>query len=283
MLGRNSLVSWVVKQARGYCIYCGGTPLSHEHMFANWLRDYIPREMEHHKAQFTVTFPDKSESATILKTGDPYARRLRCVCLGCNTGWMSKLQQDVKPYLIPMLTGEAASLGRKAQKLISAWIVMTMMTAEFIDKSMVAVPQVERGYLREFLRPPKTWRIWIGSISGSGTRHRYWHNAMALTDKKVEGSALYASAPSNTQTSAICLGEHLFIYAMSSQVATHLIRRWTFPRVLRGRLRQIWPAAAASVRWPPGEPLTEIEMRYVANKLYRNTVRAAQKAASLSD
>lgn len=229
------------KQPHGICIYCGSTGLSKEHLYADWLKNYIPRELSEHKVQVTVAFPHTSQSEITRRTGDPHVRKLRRVCLSCNQGWMSDLQQSAKPHLVPILSGDSTTLNRKGQKIVSAWAAMTAMTAEYLKKEHVAVSQADRDHLRTHGVPPKSWRIWIASISGSGLKHHYWHNAMALTDQKVQGAALHAAHPSNTQTSTIGFGEHLLVYAMSTQVgaANGIIRRWTFPPALRGCLRQI--------------------------------------------
>jgi hypothetical protein len=192
---------------------------------------------------------------------------------------MSTLQQAAKPHLVPMLEGKSVVLNRKAQKTVGAWVAMTAMTAEFLNEEMVTVPQVERDHLRETSQTPRTWRIWIGRYQREQLAKRYWHNVMALTNEKVEGAALYAPCPSNTQTTAICLGDHLFIYAMSSEIAGNLIRRWRFPVGLRLCLNQIFPAAAATVRWPPSRPLTSIDADFISNQFYNRVVREARKAA----
>lgn len=262
-----------------FCIYCGGPGLSKEHIFADWLRAYVPRELSEHRAEFTVMFPHKTEKTLERRTGDTHARRLRRVCLACNRGWMSSLQEAAKPYLVPMLEGRQVSLHRRAQKAVAGWIAMTAMTAEYLNEEMVSISQEQRDYLRETSQAPRHWRIWIGKYRRGQGKKRFWHNAMALTREKVQGNALYARAPSNTQTTSICLGDHLFIYAMSSEVAWNLIRRWRFPAGIGPSLRQIYPSAAASAEWPPGRELTFEEVDFVSDQFYNRVVREARKAA----
>ena len=265
-----------------FCIYCGGAGLTHEHLFADWLRAYIPRELSEHRSESVIAFPHKTNRTLKRQTGDTHARRLRRVCETCKLGWMSDLQEAAKPYLVPMLEGKSISLNRKAQKIVAAWVAMTTMTAEYLDDKMVAVPQSERDYLRETSQAPKTWRIWIARYNGAKSPKRLWHNAMALTDQKVEGAALYAPAPSNTQTTAISLGDHLFIYVMSSEIAWNLIRRWRLPPTVSSLFRQICPAAAAKVVWPPGRPLTFPEADFIADQFFNRLLRSARKAVLLT-
>jgi hypothetical protein len=269
----------IMPKPQKFCIYCGGSGLSKEHVFADWLREYIPRELSEHRTEFTVAFPHKTEKVLERRTGDAHARRLRRVCLVCNNGWMSRLQEAAKPYLIPMLEGRPTSLNRKAQKIVATWAAMTTMTADFLREEMAAIPQEERNYLRETSKAPKHWRIWISAYQRGHGRKRFWHNVLALTDQEVDRAAMYARAPSNTQTTSICLGEHLFIHIMSSEVAGNLIRRWRFPRVVAPLMRQICPAAAAAVTWPPDRPLTFVEADFIANQFFNRIVREGRKAS----
>lgn len=268
-------------QFQRFCIYCGGSGLTQEHLYADWLRKYIPRELPQHLMSSTVSFPHKSETIIQRKTGDTHSRRLRRVCLACNRGWMSQLQQAAMPHVIPMLEGRPTSLNRAAQKIVSAWVAMTVMTAEYANETMVAVPQCERDYLRVTRKPPKTWRIWIGHYSRSHMTQRYWHSALALTDQEVERVTLYVPHPPNTQTTAICFGEHLFVYVMSSDVALArgLIRRWRFPVSSRASLRQIWPSAAAAIAWPLGPPLSGAQVSFIAEDFYKRVERSGYIAS----
>jgi hypothetical protein len=268
-----------MSKPQGHCIYCGGTGLSKEHIFADWLRKYVPRELSEHRVEFTITYPHKTEKALERRTGDTHARRLRRVCVACNGGWMSDLQEAAKPYLVPMLEGKRVSLHRKAQKIVAAWAAMTAMTAEYLNEQMVAVPQSDRDHLRKTSQVPKYWRIWIGRYERSGGKKRFWHNAMALTEQKVEGAAIFAPSPSNSQTTAMCLGDHLFIYIMNSEVAWNLVRRWHIPRSVSPLLSQIFPAAAPTVVWPPGRPLTFRETDFVSDQFYNLILREARKAS----
>lgn len=267
-----------------FCIYCGGAGLTKEHLYADWLREYIPRELDEHRTASTITFPHKSETKVRHQTGDTHAKRLRRVCLKCNGGWMSDLQQVAKPHLVPMLEGRRTALSRNAQKIIAAWATMTAMTAEFVDDEMVAVPQIERDYLRETHLPPRSWRIWIGRYARSGMAKRYWHNVMALTDQKIERSALYLPHPSNTQTTTICFGENLVVYLMSSEVelARSIIRRWSFPGNAAPAMSQIWPAKSKPAIWPGAGTLSATGLDYIANDFYRRVERSMYKASSLA-
>lgn len=152
------------KKEPGRCIFCQGFGLSKEHIFADWLRDYIPRQMLEHKTRKAHVHPLKGTQASVeRRTGDPHSRRIRCVCQTCNNEWMSRLQEQARPFLVPMLIGETTSLHRRSQTTLAAWITVMVMVSEFVDRDMVAVSQAERAFVHERQKAPNHWRIWIGA------------------------------------------------------------------------------------------------------------------------
>ena len=55
-----------------FCIFCGGTPLSREHIWADWLRRYIPKNLAYHHSGRAILNPDRSlDKATQKYSGDP--------------------------------------------------------------------------------------------------------------------------------------------------------------------------------------------------------------------
>jgi hypothetical protein len=74
----------------------------------------------------------------------------------------------------------------------------------------------------------------------------------------------------NTQTTMICVGNHLAIYVMSSSVDSgqSLIRKWRMHPLVAPGFRQIWPAAAGAIRWPPESVLTPYAVYVTANVFF---------------
>ncbi len=127
---------------------------------------------------------------------------------------------------------------------------MTVMTAEFAAKDKIAVPYADREFLRLNQKPPSHWRIWIGAQQ----RHyhaMFSHNVLSFTTKEKPEVPFVDGVPaSNTQTTTICLGQHLLIYAMSSPIGRSIIRRWQIPNPIAGAVTQIWPVKFTRVDWP---------------------------------
>jgi hypothetical protein len=182
---------------------------------------------------------------------------------------MSRLQETAKPFLVPMLVGHSTSLHRRGQAVVAAWSAMMVMVAEHVHQEMVAIPLSERAYLRDHLVAPH-WRIWIGRHSRRD-HPLFTHRTLTFTALKEEFERLRGSTAhidSNTQTSTICLGEHLLIHVMSSEVAWNIIRRWNLPPQIGADLTQIWPVKTGNVSWPPSRALTDAGISLIANEFF---------------
>ena len=150
----------------GQCIFCGTTAkLTHEHVRPDWLKKHLPKTKVNYDAgHLTVNRPGTPH---VLKSktvgGDPLSRRVKCVCEGCNTGWMKAIQDAAKPIVVPIITGDAAVLGRRQQRILAGWIAMSVICSKFGKDQLRAISQRDREILHQHQVPPRpNWRIWIG-------------------------------------------------------------------------------------------------------------------------
>ena len=63
--------------------------LTKEHVWADWLRQHIPRTEQGYGVAAEEISPDTIETIVRNVSGDPHARRIRKVCRTCNNGWMN--------------------------------------------------------------------------------------------------------------------------------------------------------------------------------------------------
>jgi len=47
-------------RASKYCIFCGGSPATREHIWADWLTQYLPKTIPKHKSSGSIHNPDRS-------------------------------------------------------------------------------------------------------------------------------------------------------------------------------------------------------------------------------
>jgi hypothetical protein len=194
---------------------------------------------------------------------------------------MSRLQEEVRPYLVPLLIDDPAKLRRRGQTKLAAWAAMTAMSGEFLEKESVAVPAKDRKSLRENGQPPEHWRIWIGRHQRKS--HPLWsHNAISLTKRKIERPTEIPRGGHNTQSTTICLGKHLVVHIISSQIGRRLIRKWRLRPDVEAKLVQIWPVRRLVISWPPPSSLLDDDIRYIANQLHGNASALIRKMAQAS-
>lgn len=263
------------------CIFCGQHGLTREHMWANWMRAYIPRVLTEYRTRSILMFPDRSEVSIKRRTGDPHSQRIRCVCKNCNNGWMSKIQESTKPYLVPMLKGERDSFYKNGQTALAAWVGMFVMVAEYADRDKVSISARERRRLLQRKRPPAHWRIWIGKYERSTGVERWFHHVIPIAKDGVQIVTNGSIPRSNTQTSTILLGDHLVIHAMSSSVAPGIIKRWRHAPDIASKMRQIWPIQDRYVCWPPDGILDEMDIQNLANRFFESVHAIARRNAGL--
>jgi hypothetical protein len=262
----------------GTCIFCGAYGLTKEHMWPDWLRNYIPRNQDEHQISSTLTRVNGDEVSYQRRSGDPHSRRIHCVCKPCNSGWMSRLQSSAKPILVPMLEGRDIVLLKNSQTILAAWVGMTVMVAEFASRDKVAIPYSDRVFLRMNQRPPSHWRIWIGSHRRQ-QQPMFAHNVLTFTKQKSQIGFTDLPLASNTQTTTICLGEHLVIYAMSSEIARNIIRRWRLPTQIAPTLSQIWPVKSGRVTWPAKFGLNDAGIQLLAGDFYDKATKLIREIA----
>jgi hypothetical protein len=167
-----------------------------------------------------------------------------------------------------MLRGEPVILYSKQQKLLSAWIAMTVMTGEFSEPDNTAIPIGERQRLMDEWTLPTHWRIWIGRCANVLDQPRWHHRIMTFGKLDAQLPIGEPVPPSNTQTTTIRLGEHLIIHVMSSEVAKRIVRLWKFPPGIAPALQQISPSLNAAVSWPRKRILARGEIMLLADHFF---------------
>ncbi|MEV4560885.1 hypothetical protein AB0K51_28350 [Kitasatospora sp. NPDC049285] len=104
------------------CAFCGGRPLSKEHVLGQWMRvAFAPEDLVnglHYRANTATTH----QHAQGLLNGT-----VKAVCKPCNNGWMSGLESGVKPFLPAMINGRQVFLNREQQQVLAAWSLKTML------------------------------------------------------------------------------------------------------------------------------------------------------------
>ena len=159
----------------GRCIFCGGTGLSKEHIWSDWLSGLIPRNDEHgehwgrmHRDSGSREVEWTEPPASSARQGSVFQRKVRNVCeRRCNNGWMSRVVDRAKPHVERMILGKSFQLDRKEQTDLAAWIGITTVIQEFANRHGVRrIPPEDRTVLMNTEAPPLSWSIWVARYTG---------------------------------------------------------------------------------------------------------------------
>lgn len=240
-------------------MFCEGYPISREHIWADWMLPYLPKKnVLNHEIHSEIIFPDKNDVKIIKRSGEPQSGRLKIACVACNTGWMSDLQKEAKPILIPLMRGERYLLHRKAQKTLAAWIAMFTMVAEYMtkDPTKVGASLADRKYLKENLAVPPNWKIWIANYKGGDVLKGYWVHTVLPISGEEDTPQRHESGVDlpNTQTTTAVF-DQLYTHALSSRISK-IVRKQDMQGGGKRILPRVWPFWQSPLAWPP-EPLPE--------------------------
>lgn len=152
----------------GKCIFCEAVgKLTKEHIWADWLKKYIPKDMPNYTAHRQMLWRGgrKTDRQVRLVGGDIRSMRVKCVCNskthakstprreGCNDGRMGKLQEAAKPIVIPLIEGKSIALTARSQQILAGWIAIDLLFAQrhmirrYLVSTLSKLSATDRGML----------------------------------------------------------------------------------------------------------------------------------------
>lgn len=252
----------------GVCAFCGESGVTKQHVWPDWLKKIVPREGESHWQYLTsinLSYPGTAivQPDFQQKRGPTGAMKIRNVCMQCNGGWMSKIEQDSKPIVTTLINLQEAQVDLPKQKLIAAWATLLSVMGEYTDLRTQSIPAEHRYFLKNSLQPPVGWRIWIGSYQGSQWKQRYRHHGFQC----FSPTCTPAKPGFNTQFSTFVIGGLLLHIA--STALPNADFNFSDPSAMG--LNQIWPPQAA-FSWPSFPILSDGEANEVADAFFFNAL-----------
>jgi hypothetical protein len=142
------------------CIFCLKQANTKEHVWPKWVLAVVDQNRPY---RFEL-----GNAPEILISGE---FKIRCVCGTCNNGWMSRLEDEVKLCLEPMLRGMMTPLPLSVQTRLSHWAVKIAMVIDAARPNSVAnrfySDEDTRGLKEQGIIPDMT-RVELGSFTDSG-------------------------------------------------------------------------------------------------------------------
>jgi hypothetical protein len=230
------------------CVFCGHGKATREHVWPDWISKMLVKRFGDKNPSWTVEARGKKRR---VKAPDVVVKH---VCEACNSGWMSELEDQAKPVLVPMMMRDKATYLTPAdQRLLSTWAMKTMLMADlFRDRAERGLPP--SLYLRFFEDkcPPKHHAIiWTAAYGGE---------KFALSSKTTRGTVQATHSYNRhgiLEPGDITMEASLFTVRLLSvvfQVFVNVGYQGPVTDAHEGTLfARIWPGSGRALSWPPNQ------------------------------
>ncbi len=253
------------------CVFCGDRADSKEDAVPHWLlqqhaRLYGTGDVAHRWGAL--------DDPELVRRGtwDGLAMQVRSVCRGCNSGWMSNLENETIPILGPMLSGLATQLYELQQRTLAFWALKTAAVLQEANRRLglpMPRPHIEALYQGRDVHPrqlPTQTVVWVAKHLGPSVGLAY------LTPYSTSAEGRFAPRAINDE-------HRYWIGLRVGTVAFHILGHTLQPTsvqhwVNEDSLLQIWLSQAPVLAWPPHRGLNDEEFESLARtSLPQATVR----------
>lgn len=156
------------------CVFCGGTPLTKEHIWSDWLDSILPRADSSRSEARRTTMAEKvvggrptylpTSNSNRVRQGAVHSTTSRTVCKRCNNGWMKEIVDRAKPVATEVIQLRQTALLPEAQTRLATWLVLS---AVMRDQKATAHPQKIQPAVRHLLTSTNVrGRASCGSVCG---------------------------------------------------------------------------------------------------------------------
>ncbi len=162
--------------ARKDCLFCGGKPVTKEHVIPDWLGGVMARGKPQPSAPDRVVKmvnergKDDITSEKWLTDKGPHLTS-RCVCGPCNGGWMSDIESAATWPLTEMIEGRSVALALNEQEAVATWLALRAIVEQHSRSEPPPAGWGKRFYATK--RPPTEWQVRIGEYGGTGWAVRF--------------------------------------------------------------------------------------------------------------
>lgn len=247
-------------------MFCGNRgQMTKEHAWPQWLGRRIPVEPVQYS--YNSGFARTSETAltelaneSVVKQGSVLTSRIREVCATCNNGWMSRLEEEVRPHLeklwAPGYPLGLTVLDEEAVATTAAWATKTAWVRERAAQHENTADSATRLHLATTLTVPPLTAVWAA-------RHNGELNFAAFTAAvEVSHQDQHWKLGERREVMLCCLVFRNLAVLVRTDSGTGVP-----PMQLPGeRWRQLAPSQG-SVLWPPSRPISDEEATLVAKVL----------------
>jgi len=224
------------------CIYCGAVigrrTHSREHVYADWIRGLFVQAPPAERLTVVRQMQTRGEPLAEEQWPDYlFNQRVKDLCIACNSGFSSEIENAAKPALTALIEGKTVTLRPDAQMRVAVWAMKLVLNLQHSHGGhRFTIPASEFRWFREHRWPIPGEQIWLGAYDGSGDwPASYRHFGLTVGPAGME----HRPDAVNGHAVAVAVG-HLVIRAIGNTLDKGTIR--IPPPELAHTLVQIWPA-----------------------------------------
>lgn len=243
------------------CIFCGGDPLTREHIFPWWVRRAVGGQGRAHHAmsageQYWLEH-GCAPRYTRQWEDDELELTVRCVCEPCNNTWMNRLDEDAERHVTALASTEPLAIADAELAVVAAWATKVAMLLEHtrspsaLTRRRAFVPSSQHAELFRTREPPTAASLWVARVAPPWPGV-WWRTApLSLTFVAPAAAAGYGSPTASLITFAF--GAVAFQALFAPPV--DFFRNEAARRTEDGAefMRRLWPEQL--LRWPPPKAL----------------------------
>lgn len=233
------------------CVWCGGRPLTREHLLPQWLSEVLV-DLRPAPEGFDSAYESTLAGGVDVARTHPSLRPemvVKTVCTSCNNGWMADLEGQVQPVLARLVRGEGADVSEAEQVALATWMAKVAVLVEGYARDAVVLGDRDRDAVLAGTAP-----------AGYQVRLAYRDDENApvfdmlmTTAHVVPAGTPRAEVPDDADANAFAVTMTLgrLVISVAGGAGMDNPARWTLPP--RFSL-MIWPPTAGGLAWPPAHP-----------------------------
>jgi hypothetical protein len=220
----------------GHCPFCATTEdMTDEDIWGRWISKHLRKRF----GSFRFHTPEGYREYQRVPWVAP-------VCRTCNNRWMSVLEKDVQPTLLPMILGpqpgvpSRRTLSPSQQEMLATWAVKTAL---MIDFSGLASPVIPIGYYQQFRMYRKAlpnMLVWVAGYCGSQRGAFAAHGGLHLE--------ITPELPPNMFMTLFTAWR--VIFKVCGYIGPDFPQNVRYDSEFEPALSRIWPPTGQDIEWP---------------------------------
>lgn len=174
--------------------------------------------------------------------------RIRCVCKTCNNGWMSRLENHVKPIVLGLIEDKLKLIASDEQSILALWAVKNAMVWENLDRDRPRFYHDDERYqLRIDKAKPHRTSVWLAKCVGFPGAFCKARELRGPLPQEMGECHTYATTMAFGSLALQVVSSHLpATVPLDTKITTDLK-----PGPWNDATIRIWPASSQTRAWPP--------------------------------